>query len=141
MTKKIYKLSAIPNSWQNYYICVRQWSAKGKAINRLKTVLSQLEGYNYLNNDDLHNLFEWVRQQVEIAQTENKSKYAIAVESKEAVVYDRVHCRAINVYSTKMDGDIYADITTIYALPIAGNLSIGYAEENCVTKEKEVSHE
>ncbi len=133
MNDRVYTMIAIPNSWHNFYVSVRLWSAKGKAIDQLKTVLAQLDGYVYQNNDDLHDLCEWVRQHVEAAQAENRSKYAIAMDLKEQLDLYGHHCPTINVFSTRQDGDSFTDIATIYAIPIKGNLSIGYHAENCAS--------
>lgn len=125
MNDLAYTLTLLPDNNNFSYICVRLWSAKGKAVESIKFQIQQLNGYIYPKDDNLHDLYEWVRQHVEDAQTMSKSKYRLCMDQRTQPDHYGHKCQVINVYLSRMNGDSFADIATIYAMPITGTLSIG----------------
>ena len=124
-----YKMIAIPSDRSVVYLSVRLWSAKGKAVEQIKNELKNLNGYS-LVSDDLNGLCAWIRQKVEDAQATSRSKFVFGMDER-SEDYDQKgnKCQTIQVFSTKMNGDSFSYIATIYAMPISGVIAFNASPE------------
>ncbi|MDD6952673.1 MAG: hypothetical protein PUI88_01090 [Prevotella sp.] len=124
-----YKMITIPSDHSAVYLCVRLWSAKGKAVEQIKNELKNLNGYS-LVSDALNGLYAWLRQKVEDAQATSRSKFVIGMDERsEAHDHNGNKCQTIQVFSTKMNGDSLSYIATIYAMPISGVIAFNASPE------------
>ena len=62
MNDKLFSLVLNPADKKRFFIRVRLWSAKGKARDKLKATIVQLDGYVYQNDTTLDDLYEWWRK-------------------------------------------------------------------------------
>lgn len=125
MNDNLFSLVLAPADTKRFFIRVRLWSAKGKAIEKLKATIAQLDGYIYQNDATLEDLYEWCKQHVEDAQAQRKSKYGLAMDQQTTVDYYGCKCQTLRIFITKMDGDMYDDVVTVYAIPVKGTISLG----------------
>lgn len=132
MNDKLFSLVLNPADKKRFFIRVRLWSAKGKAIDKLKATIVQLDGYVYQNDTTLDDLYEWCKQQVEEAEMQSKSKYGLAMDQQVNVDYYGRKCQTLRIYTTKMTGDMYDDVITVYAIPIEGTICLGSFPSNVV---------
>lgn len=125
MNDNLFSLVLVPADTKRFFIRVRLWSAKGKAIEKLKATIAQLDGYVYQKDATLEDLYEWCKQHVEEAQAQRKSKYGLAMDQQTTIDYYGCKCQTLRIYITKMDGDMYDDVVTVYAIPIKGTICLG----------------
>lgn len=123
-----YKMIAIPSDRSWFYLSVRLWSAKGKTVEQIKNELKNLNGYS-LASCDLHKLYSWIRQKVKDAQATSKSKYVICMDERNEYDHNGNKCQTIQVFSTKMNGDSFSYIATIYAMPMSGVIAFNASPE------------
>lgn len=119
-----YTLTLVPHEGQQeFYLNVRLFSAKGKAVERLKLRLSQLNGYVYKNDADLRDLYAWIRQHVEDANGFIRGNYSICMDQN--TMYDLYghKCQTIRVYISRRRGDSFTDVAYVFAEPLNGSLS------------------
>lgn len=124
-----YKMITIPSDHSAVYLSVRLWSAQGKAVEQIKNELKNLNGYS-LASDDLNGLYAWFRQKVKDAQATSRSKFVFGMDERsEDYDHNGNKCQTIQVFSTKMNGDSFSYIATIYAMPISGVIAFNASPE------------
>ena len=116
------KMIAIPSDHSCFYLSVRLWSAKGKAVEQIKNELKNLNGYS-LASSDFDKLYSWIRQKVKDAQATSKSIYVICMDERNEYDHNGNKCKTIQVFNS------LSFIATIYAMPMNGVIAFNASQE------------